>query len=437
MAKLAADPKGLELEDFVAAHLAVRGVFIAAGVTQRDPEEILELDIVFTDYATNPVVAVPLEVKSGRWRLGDIFKFYGWTRYLDLPSGSFLCRQLPGRLSPDTVRRLCERLGIRLVHIKSLEDTTSALCELGLSDPLAEEMTSLWRFSFWAQRRLLDSLSVAIEAKSCAESAKAAKQYARLVRDAVFFETDPRSRVGLLFDAHQDHPRLAATIAHELTTGKVIFEDPPESRAFRDALYKGDHMPVQACLYLGHRARLAILKCAVDLEIAKESGSLPKQIVKIFDTEIDMNDAQLYGGFTAALEQLKQLSSFRQLPVFWQTFLWGWGGFLLEDRLEDEFKGLSAETGVPVREMEEALRAFDLLFSGAAPWFTSPKDDTRRVLKMMPAPIRGIGAFGRLGRYEKDKYSELVFGDDTARRMQIDHNISARLLDCDRPMLAR
>jgi len=95
MPSLSKNPEGAELEDFVAAHFISRGLFIESGVTHRDPMDILELDLVCWDYNASPPRRIPIEVKSGNWSLGDLFKFFGWTRYLALPPGMFVCRLIP------------------------------------------------------------------------------------------------------------------------------------------------------------------------------------------------------------------------------------------------------------------------------------------------------------------------------------------------------
>ena len=88
MADLSKDPKGWELEDFVAAHFVSRGCYVETGIKERLPDEILELDIVWTDYRIEPPIKHPVEVKSGDWHLGDVFKFFGWTNYLKFRAGS-------------------------------------------------------------------------------------------------------------------------------------------------------------------------------------------------------------------------------------------------------------------------------------------------------------------------------------------------------------
>lgn len=429
MATLSENPRGQELEDFVASHLISRGVYVETAVTHRDPEDILELDIVWTDYATDPAVRHPIEIKSGDWSLSDLFKYYGWTQYLKLTPGQYICRRLPGRVSQESLHRLCDQLGIGLIHIEDLATVEDALAPLALRAPATVWLPSLWRFTFWAQRRFRKTLAVAINNHHGEESAKAAKRYEQLINDAVFFETDPRSRVEALFSAHMLHRKLAATMAQEIGNGVVDFEDPPQTRLFERALYHGEYLPVQAALYLAHKGRLAILKAAVDYHVTRDRGLLPEQKIRIFDMEIDIGESQLYGGFVEAVERLAECPSFYRFPLFWQVFLFSWGGFILEDRRDDEYRQLSDETGVAVNDMPTALDAFDLLFRNAAPWFRKPAGDARRVLKLMPAVFRGIGAYRRLGLYGCDEYSELGFTDRTAGRMAGDHNVVVRLLD--------
>ena len=95
MASLPDDPRNIELEDYVAAHFAARGAFVETGVTERDPIDILELDTVWTDYRIASPTPRAVEVKSGKWGLGDLFKFYGWTQYLGMEPGEFICREWP------------------------------------------------------------------------------------------------------------------------------------------------------------------------------------------------------------------------------------------------------------------------------------------------------------------------------------------------------
>ena len=375
MAKLTADPRNLELEDYVAAHFVSRGAFVETGVTERDPTDILELDVVWTDYREPVLLPRPVEVKSGKWHLGDLFKFYGWTQYLDMSPGQFVCREWPERLKPEPVRRRMSKLGMDIFHIDDPDDVSSHFDGLGLPEPPAPYLPELWRFSFWAQRRLLNALQVAIRENVCPESAKAAKQYHNLVNDAIFFTPDIRQRVADVLDTHFEHPKLALTAANELSGNGVDFDDPPRCQAFSDALFKGSHLPVQTCLYLAHRARISILKAGVDWSLSDSGGSLPWK---------------LYSAFLQAVNKFKHMDSFRLFPTLWQVFLWGHGGFIMLDREEEEYEFLAAETGVPVEDVPIALSAFDEFFPMEGGWLAEPQGSSRRVVKLMPAALRAL-----------------------------------------------
>ncbi|MEZ5446490.1 MAG: hypothetical protein R3F45_12030 [Gammaproteobacteria bacterium] len=436
MATLPSNPVESDLEDFVAAHLTARGVFVETGVTDRDPQDILELDVVWTDYDHPEAPRFPIEIKSGKWQLGDLFKFYGWTRYLDLPSGWFVCRQTAGRVQPDTIDRLGARMGIRVVHIDEPNNADRHFDNLGLPPPSGPELTSIWRYSFKAQRRLLTSLSMAIRNECCPNSARVAKDYFKVINDAIFFEPDIRARVGALLEAHFAHPKLALSSAAEIAGKGYVPDDPPTTQEFKSALYNGRYFPVQACLFLGHRARLALVKAVTDYVLATRRGPLAPRILRIFGQEFELQNAGLYTAFLKAAEKCSQSAHIHRYPVLWQVFLWSWGGFLLEDRRDAEYAALSQESGVPFDEIETALRLFDELFPTAGGWFARRDGSSRRVLKLMPAALRGIGAYSRLIRYKHEHYHELGYKDRTDSHLAEDHNSGVRLLEAPEENLA-
>ena len=430
MAQLNPDPKGWELEDLVAAHFVSRGCYVETGVKERSPDELLELDLVWTDYTKDPQVPRPVEVKSGDWGLGDVFKFFGWTRYIGLEPGQFVHKEPCGRLDPDSLTHVARRTGIAFLPVRRPEEADTQFKTLGLPDPTREELPEIWRYSFWCQRRLLKSLNEAIKKGLCPETLRAAKQYYQLVNDAVFFVQDVRDRVGLLLSAHLDHPALAASAAHELETGRIDFTNPPQTETFKRAYYRGEHFPIQACLYLAHRARLYILKAVVDYWLARERGDIKKLVVKLGDALIDLTAGKLSAAMAAGINELAAARSLRRFPVFWQTFLWSWGGFVLKDRLDQEYDDLSKETAVPVAEIPLALSAFDKLFPTPGGWFREPDGDSRKLLVLMPPTLRGLGAFRRRVRANVDQYSDLGYKDSTSLRLMWDNNTCVRHLEC-------
>jgi len=430
MASLPKDPKGWELEDLVAAHFAARGAFVETGVTERSPDELLELDLVWTDYHRDPAIATPVEVKSGAWGLGDLFKFFGWTRYLGLPPGVFVHREPCGRVSDATLHRVHTGTEITLLPLPAGEDPSAGLASFGLLDPPAPYLTSLWRYYFWAHRRLLRSLKAATDHSTCPDTAREAKRYYHLLNDAVFFLPDARDRVGALLDAHFGHRELGLTAAQEIETGTADFTSPPQTATFKRAYYTGSHFAVHCCLYLAHRARLAVLKAVVDYWLARRRGDIPTTTVAFGQKLIDITAGKLSIAMANGAEQLAAAPSFSLFPVFWQTFLWTWGGFLLRDRLDREYAALAAETGVTEGDVPLALSAFDRLFPVSGGWFRQPADDTRTCLILMPAAIRGLGAFRRLLMADIDDHNGLGLTSYTPGRLASDQNALVHLLEC-------
>jgi hypothetical protein len=433
MAELSNDPKGWELEDLVSAHFACRSCYVETCIKERKPDEILELDVVWTDYRKDPEEKHPVEIKSGDWGLGDVFKFYGWTRYLEMGPGQFIHKEPCGRLDPASLTHVQKRTGINFLHVHKPEDAEAHFKSVGLPEPTWDELPHLWRYSFWTRRRLGKSLSVAIGSNVCRESSKAAKEYLHLVNDAVFFIPDMRDRIEKLLSTHFGHQQLGRSAAYERETGNVEFAKPPETRTFKRAYFWGECFPIQACLYVEHRARLYIMKALVEYWLARERGAIEERksgVTKIGDRLVIAAPAQLTKAMDSGIQKLSSSKSFRLFPVFWQVFLWSWGGFLLKDRLDEEYAQLEKETGVPVNEIPVALTAFDEVFPVQNGWFREPPGDTRRVLILMPAPMRGIGAYRRLRSKGVEEYTDLGCGEGTARRMAGDHNTVVRLLDC-------
>jgi len=431
MAKLADDPKGFELEDAVAAHFASRGFFVETGVKERAPDELLELDMVWTDCSSEPATRCPVEVKSGDWGVGDFFKFYGWTKYLGLTPGQLVYRRPNGRLDDKSLEHLTNRTGVKLLYLPSIDSADDHFSAMGLGAPAFDALPGLWRYSYWAQRRLLSSLGRAIDSGRCVESAKKAKEYHRLINDALFFMPNLDDRVGSLLAAHLSHPSLAASAAHELESGIADFSDPPRTSTLKNAVLTGSHFPVQACLFLAHRARLWTLKALVELWLERAGSSAAHALSKSRAVPLDSFSA-LSDSMERGLQVLSKASSLSRFPVLWQTLLWCWGGTLRTDALEEDFEALSYECGVPVPEIPLALSAFDLLFPTAGGWFRQPGGgDSRKLLMLMPASLRGIGAYRRLVLADAGSYADLGVTPRTAARMSSDHNACADLLDRD------
>ena len=71
-------PKGKEFEEYISAFFQSGGNYIERSIIEREVEEVLELDIITTDYCSSTPEIKLVEVKSGGWGFPDLFKVRGW-----------------------------------------------------------------------------------------------------------------------------------------------------------------------------------------------------------------------------------------------------------------------------------------------------------------------------------------------------------------------
>jgi hypothetical protein len=173
--------------------------------------------------------------------------------------------------------------------------------------------------------------------------------------------------------------------------------------------------------------RLSLLKAAVDY--LAEGG--PVVINEDGTIRVDFRITDLPRSFAEGLSWLGQQPSYRLYPTFWQTFLWGWGGMLVHDRLSDDYAGLEMQTGVPAAEIPTALSAFDALFPTGG-WLKPVGRTSYSVVSMMPHPFQGIGAWQRLLRAGAQDYPALgLTGQYTASDLAARHNMFVRVVNED------
>lgn len=154
-------------------------------------------------------------------------------------------------------------------------------------------------------------------------------------------------------------------------------------------------------MYFEHRARLAILKAAVDYALAHPEG--PPEFGMSEDGKSFFFQGLTYHAlpmtFHDGMEWLREQPNFRRYATFWQQFLWGWGGFYLQDKNEVEFEWMAEYSGIPADEIPTALEAFDRFFPSPNGWFTTPGWTDIHLLKMVPLIFQGIGAHQRRIQY--------------------------------------
>ena len=90
-------------------------------------------------------------------------------------------------------------------------------------------------------------------------------------------------------------------------------------------------------------------------------------------------------------------------PHLWQIFIYVFGGFILEEKKDKEYEMLSELTKIPIDEIPNALKAFDILFSiTESSWLYTNTYSNITILQFMPLQLSGVGANFRRIIYRSD-----------------------------------
>ena len=147
------------------------------------------------------------------------------------------------------------------------------------------------------------------------------------------------------------------------------------------------------------------------------------------DFEISLLDT-LPPSFRDGLDRVSQHEYYYKYPIFWQWFMWVFGGFILKDYEEEEYEILSQKTGIPIEEIPAALESYEILFPIEDGWFIDLPNSNIKLMKMFPVPFMGIGAnYRRLLYTESKDFEELqLSGRHTLDDLIKWHNLTVEVL---------
>jgi hypothetical protein len=392
-------PTGDEFEEYISAFFQCGGYYVDRKLIERGEDEILELDIITSNYKQDsPPDIRLLEIKSGSWGFSDIFKVKGWMVYLNLNDGKFVV--LKDRDARDYFAEKAKTLGIDLVVIPDLTKTAELLRPYTKLEPCGEHEIRLWRFSYWTERRLLERL-YALKKKmhNHAKRYSALAEYFFLINNRTFFTENIVLRAEELYKAFQKYPHVSAKCGNEMLGQPFELDyDTLPAQIFRETFYECQLNDIAISTFVEHRARLAILKNAIDYTIYEKAGDEAKTKAtysfKVAESDVEYARIKfLPQAFRDGLSEIAQEPYFFRYPVFWQWFLWYFGGFILKDLKDKEYELFSRCTGIPADHIDNALGAYEKVFPMAHGWFSDLGDGSRvRVMKMMSLPFMGIGA---------------------------------------------
>ncbi len=396
-------PKDVEFEDYVAAYLQASGFYIEKSIIDRQGTEILELDIIFTDYRHDrPPIEKLIEVKSGGWGFSEIFKMLGWGKYLNITDLNLVvCKEKPNQ---EFYREKSNDIGVTLIYHPNDGDeiSKSELLQGHHVDPVD---VSLWRFSYWLERKIFKTLKNKKKSVSDKKSYLALDQYFHTLNSGIFFSKNIIKRIDKLYDAYKANPNITKKVANE-TEGKDYDEDHnniPNS-IFEKTFFQCEFTDITISTYIEHRARLAILKAAVDFTLFERHGieERIKDEIEMLGSEFLLKN-MLPHSFLNGLNEIKDDAYFYRYPVFWQIFLWQFGGFILNDYKDQEYCLLSMKSGIPIEKIDDALSAYGKIFPFNGGWFKKADGNSNiTTIKMMCVPFMGIGSNLRIRTYAED-----------------------------------
>lgn len=399
-------PKGKEFEEYIAACFQSGGHYIERNIIEREVEEVLELDIIITDYYSSPPQIQLCEVKSGDWGFSDLFKLRGWMDYTNISKGILIVSKEKDNM--DFFKEKAKKLNMDLIVTGNLSESKEALSELMDNGTIEDVDISIWRFSYWVERNLLKRLNHKKKSHPDKKCFKALEDYYFQINSGIFFTENIVQKVKHLYSIFQNPPHISAKCENEFIGN--TFDDKCDDlpmQNYRDTYYDCTYNDIQISTFIEHRARLTILKNAIDYKLYKIAGNENKtkngSFLKIagLDFEISLLDL-LPTSFKDGLDKLSKHKHFHRYPIFWQWFMWIFGGFILKDYEEKEYEVLSKRTGIPMEEISNALEAYQILFPLKDGWFMdlSPKSNIK-MLKMFTVPFVGIGANYRRLLYTK------------------------------------
>jgi hypothetical protein len=389
-------PKEKDYEDYLCAYLQAGGLYVERSIIHREVEDLLELDVLTTDFQQNSAVNLLVEIKGGDWGFSDIFKIRGWLTYLNYDEGCFIVQK--SRPSINYFQQKAKELNIRLIDNSDLIKTKETLGAFFKIEPENAEIETI-RFAYLLERKQLAQIKKLKKIDPTVKSYQNLDDYFFKTISGSFFSRDPIRRINKLFDTFIKYKNITAKICHELNGGDFDDDHITElsSNCFSETFYNAENNILHVSLYVEHLARVTILKCAIEHLIDKLKGSYDAK-----DISNQLEYLSLPNTIKKGLTEITKDKYFYLYPRFWQFFTYVFGGFILTDLEEKEFELLSKKTGVPFDEIPNAFDAFNKLFPRNGGWFYKFPKSSIRWHSLFPISFSGLGA----------NYRRLVYADD-------------------------
>jgi len=406
---LPVEPKDKELEEYLTAYFQAAGYYTERNIIEREATEVLELDSILFDYSDGLPRTVLVEIKSGGWGFPEIFKVLGWQKYLGIDSAIFITSTSKENSDIDDYYiEKSKEIGVQLAIVKVLNEAPLFLADFLRGTAVESLDIASWRYSYWIERKMMKKLIAQKKSGGDAVRFKVMAEYYHNINNVAFFIDNILDRVRDIYDQFKRFSGLTARVANEISGAGFEGTDIPRE-LFSKTFYECETNDLTTASYLENRSRLAILKNVVDFIIYRRDGSnsqRTRETFKILGFDVS-KFSELPADTRERIDKLEQHKYLHLYPVFWQWYLWLFGGFILNDYKKDEYANLSKKTGIPIEHIDDAFGAYELLFPTGS-WFSTNAHSNICCMKMFPTIFRGIGADYRKKIYTTDnEYSSL------------------------------
>lgn len=383
--KLESNPIEKDYEDYICAYFQAGGLYVEKSIIHRETEEILELDIITTDFGVNQAHQKLIEIKSGGWGFSEIFKVKGWLAYLKIEEGLFIVKK--DRDSFEYFKAKAADLGIELICDSDLSQTGALLSKHLLQIPQDTEIKTL-RFSYFLERKLLKKIKDSKKKLPESQGLQNLDDLFFKVNSGTFFSNNPIRRIRQLFDIFVKYKNLTAKMCYEIENGKYKNDiEDLSGDGFANLFYKAENSTLQISLYVEHMARITILKACTEHLLRNHKALFGQEN---FAEKLDY--LNIPNTIKKGLAEIVQEPYFHRYPIFWQFFTYVMGGFILIDLRDAEYKYISHNTGIPVEEIPRAFESYNKLFPKAEGWMYKLPKSNIEWHRFFSIPFCGVGA---------------------------------------------
>lgn len=374
----------------------------------------------------------------------ELFKIRGWMDYLGIDKARFIVQEIADK-PIESIKEEMKTLDIEVIvnnydKFKG-ELRNEELCEsLGLNcKEIPDQTIEMLCYSFLIEDLMCSKLIRSYK-ESDIDNGKIGYDrlfsYLQRIKHSSFFISDPQIRAARIFDTYASNVNITAKIA--LERKGEDFEKLDNSVSIPSDIFKQIfYIPQKKCgyhvaLYVELLNKLLIVKCCTDYQIAKQfkkdESSLPVWMRQL-------QGAKLPQHLLEGINIISKDPYYYLYPHFWQIFVYLFGGFILEDMKENEYKHLSSLTGIPVEYIDNALNSFNILFKTEGDWFFNM--DGIRCMKLFPSPFSGIGANFRHQLYVEKKESTIedlqkIISQKVYDRLVSWNNLAVAFLETDK-----